>query len=237
MAMGCAVVLLALIAVLTTGAARWGGRIATPARVGLTRMMSAERARQAALAARMDRLEANLDRLERAGLRSGRTSLEGRLATGRRAMGLVPVAGRGISVALDDAPDASAAEGDPNNYVVHSEDVQAVANGLWGAGAEAVSVNGQRVATTSALLCVGNTLLVNGTVHSPPYRFLAVGGGAALVDRFLSDPLVARVRETFGRYGLLFSAERLEDTTVPAYDATPVRRHATDPKRAGRASG
>lgn len=234
-AAGCIAVLLLSIAALATGAAQRSGGIATPPRVGLARIVGVEKERLASITIRLARLEARLDRLERLGVRT-ESSLDARLAAARRAMGLVPAAGRGIAIALDDAPHASTAEGDPNNYVVHSEDVQAVSNGLWGAGAEAVSVNGQRVTTTSALLCVGNTLLVNGTVQSPPYRFLAVGGGTSLESRFLSDALVARVRETFDRYGLVFSMERLEDTTVPAYDATPVRHHA-DPETPERAEG
>jgi uncharacterized protein YlxW (UPF0749 family) len=58
--------------------------------------------------------------------------------------------------------------GNLNDLVIHSQDVQAVVNGLWKAGAEAVAINGQRLVSTSAVLCVGNTLLLNGTVHSPP---------------------------------------------------------------------
>ncbi|MGH9024162.1 MAG: DUF881 domain-containing protein [Acidimicrobiia bacterium] len=231
MVAGCAAALLLSIAALATGAAQRSGGIARPARVGLARIVSAEKERLASINTRLTSLEARLSRLEQLDVRSEAGSLDARLAAARRAMGLVPATGRGISIALDDAPDASTTEGDPNNYVVHSEDVQAVANGLWGAGAEAVSVNSQRVTTTSALLCVGNTLLVNGTVQSPPYRFLAVGGGTSLESRFISDALVARVRETFDRYGLVFSMARLEDATVPAYDATPVRHHA-DPQTA-----
>ena len=90
-------------------------------------------------------------------------------------MGLVAAEGPGLVVTLDDSSDRESPSGNLNDLVIHSQDVQAVANGLWGAGAEALAVNGQRVVPTSAVLCVGNTLLINGTVHSPPFRFTALG--------------------------------------------------------------
>ncbi len=97
------------------------------------------------------------------------------LTTLRERMGLVAAEGPGLVVTLDDSTDEESPSGNLNDLVIHSQDVQAVANGLWAAGAEALAVNGQRVVPTSAVLCVGNTLLINGTVHSPPFRFTALG--------------------------------------------------------------
>ncbi len=57
----------------------------------------------------------------------------------------------------------------PDDLVVHQQDVQAVVNALWAGGADAVQVMDQRLLSTSAVRCVGNTLLLNGRVYSPPY--------------------------------------------------------------------
>lgn len=142
----------------------------------------------------------------------------------RSAMGLVTLAGPGLVVTLDDSEAEESPSGNLNDIVIHSQDVQAVANGLWAAGAEALSVSGQRVVPTSALLCVGNTLLINGTVHSPPYRFAAIG--ESLREPFLSDPLVERFGRDAERFSLGFSVEERDDVKVPAYRGTTAVQYA-----------
>jgi len=142
----------------------------------------------------------------------------------RERMGLVAAEGPGLVVTLDDSTDRVSPSGNLNDLVIHSQDVQAVANGLWGAGAEALAVNGQRVVPTSAILCVGNTLLINGTVHSPPFRFAALG--ANLHDRFMSDPLVERFAEDADRFKLGFKVEDRDRLSVPPYTGTSKVRFA-----------
>lgn len=129
--------------------------------------------------------------------------------------GLTPVEGPGLRVTLDDSEmDKASADASVNDLVIHSQDVQAVVNGLWRAGAEAVAINGQRLVSTSAVLCVGNTLLLNGTVHSPPYVASAVGASR---DRFEADRLVRRLKGAASTFGLGFSVERQSSLEIPAY--------------------
>lgn len=142
----------------------------------------------------------------------------------RERMGLVAAAGPGLVVTLDDSSGEESPSGNLNDLVIHSQDVQAVANGLWGAGAEALAVNGQRVVPTSAMLCVGNTLLINGTVHSPPFRFTAIGD--QLQSAFMADPLVKRFAEDAERFKLGFKVEQKDRVTVPAYTGTSKVRFA-----------
>jgi uncharacterized protein YlxW (UPF0749 family) len=146
------------------------------------------------------------------------------LTTMRERMGLVAAEGPGMVVTLDDSSDRQSPSGNLNDLVIHSQDVQAVANGLWAAGAEALAVNGQRVVPTSAILCVGNTLLINGTVHSPPFRFTAIGAG--LHTAFMGDPLVARFAEDADRFKLGFKVEDKDRLMVPAYTGTSKVRFA-----------
>ena len=160
-------------------------------------------------------------RAEVAGVRSRKAGGEAESATRERALtasglaaGLVPMSGPGLRVVLDDSSLDRAPSGDVNDLVIHSQDVQAVVNALWKSGAEAVAINGQRLVSTSAVLCVGNTLLLNGTVHSPPYGVTAVGAGR---DRFEADTLVQRLHDDATAFGLRFSVSRLADVEVPAY--------------------
>src|SRR5688572_655035 len=129
--------------------------------------------------------------------------------------GLTALRGPGLRVTLDDSDlDEPPSGANVNDLVIHSQDVQAVVNALWRSGAEAVSINGQRLVGTSAVLCVGNTLLLNGTVHSPPYEVSAIGASR---DRFDADRLIRRLREAASAFGLQVSVERSSELDVPAY--------------------
>ena len=133
---------------------------------------------------------------------------------GRQA-GLSPVAGPGLTVSLSDSDLTESPSGNVNDLVIHSEDVRAVVNALWRAGAEAIAVNGQRLVGTSAVVCVGNTLLVNGTVHSPPYVAAAIGADRS---RFDGDPLMRRLRREALAFRLGFSVESVPELRVSGFE-------------------
>jgi uncharacterized protein YlxW (UPF0749 family) len=120
--------------------------------------------------------------------------------------------------ALKDSP-----SGDVNDLVIHSSDVQAVVNALWRSGAEAMSINGQRLVSTSAVLCVGNTLLLNGTVHSPPYVMSAVGADR---NKFNEDALIIRLRRDAEDFGLKLSIRSVGNVNIPAYDGSAAPKYA-----------
>jgi uncharacterized protein YlxW (UPF0749 family) len=170
----------------------------------------------ARLKSEVDDLRRKVDALAKQGAsrQEGSAALRSQLDRASLAAGLVAVRGPGLRVSLDDSILDEAPTGNVNDLVIHSQDVQAVVNALWRAGAEAVSINGQRLVGTSAVLCVGNTLLLNGTVHSPPYVVAAVGAGR---DRFESDGLIKRLRKDAEVFGLRVSISRIGDLEVPAY--------------------
>jgi len=136
----------------------------------------------------------------------------------RRPAGLTAVHGPGLEVILDDAPGEPPGGGvDPNILVVHQSDLQAVVNALWAGGAEAMSIHGQRVIATSAVRCVGNTLLLNGEVYSPPFRVAAIGPSRTMLQKLASSPGVGLFREAAGYYGLGYTVDAQDDLGVPAY--------------------
>jgi uncharacterized protein YlxW (UPF0749 family) len=145
------------------------------------------------------------------------------LRGGRVAAGLVAVRGPGMRVELADSTQASSPSGDINDLVIHSGDVQAAVNALWRSGAEAISVNGERLVGTSAVLCVGNTLLLNGTVHSPPYVISALGADR---NKFEADFLVQRLHDDAKNFGLKFSVHSVDAVTVAAYDGSTTPKYA-----------
>ena len=149
--------------------------------------------------------------------------VEQALRIASREAGLVAVSGPGIKVSLTDSDLSESPSGNVNDLVIHSEDVRAVINALWRSGAEAIAVNNQRLVNTSAVVCVGNTLLVNGTVHSPPYVAAAIGANR---ERFESDPLVSRLRREAVAFRLGFSVEGARNLELPAFDGAVSFNHA-----------
>ncbi len=135
--------------------------------------------------------------------------------------GLTAVHGPGITVILDDAPSSAETAGvDPNQLVVHQSDLQAVVNALWAAGADAMSIAGQRVIATSAVRCVGNTLLLNGDVFSPPFRVSAIGPYQRMQDALNASPGVRLFQQAADYYGLGYTAESESDLRLPAYSGS-----------------
>ena len=136
----------------------------------------------------------------------------------RAPAGLTAVHGPGLEVILDDAPGEPPGGGvDPNILVVHQSDLQAVVNALWAGGAEAIAIHGQRLIPTSAVRCVGNTLLLNGEVFSPPFRVAAIGPSATMLQELASSPGVKLFREAAGYYGLGYTVDTQDDIKLPAY--------------------
>jgi uncharacterized protein YlxW (UPF0749 family) len=126
--------------------------------------------------------------------------------------------GPGITVVLDDAPADPANDGvDPNQLVVHQSDLQAVVNALWAGGAEAMTIAGQRVIATSAVRCVGNTLLLNGDVYSPPFRVAAIGPYRTMQKLLDASQGVKNFKEAASFYGLGYTVGQEDRLELPAY--------------------
>jgi uncharacterized protein YlxW (UPF0749 family) len=146
--------------------------------------------------------------------------------------GLDPVHGAGLVVTLSDAQrDANGRfprDASPDDLVVHQQDIQAVLNALWSAGAEAIQMQDQRIIGTSAPRCVGNTLLLNGRTYSPPYSITAVGDASAMRAALAAAPLVTLYKQYVVRFGLGYSEQTNDDITVAGYTG-PVRMRYAQP--------
>ncbi|MEJ3742472.1 DUF881 domain-containing protein [Actinomycetes bacterium KLBMP 9797] len=158
----------------------------------------------------------------------------GRADASRQAAGFTAVRGPGITVELDDAPrrgDASR-PGNPSNddLVVHQSDVQAVVNALWAGGAEAMSIMDVRVISTSAVRCVGNTLLLHGRVYSPPFKITAIGDPAALQASLSASDGVRLFRDAVAHYGLGYRETVESGATLPAYQGSSALSHSEVPE-------
>jgi uncharacterized protein YlxW (UPF0749 family) len=167
-----------------------------------------------------------------ADLASGSSSVAAETRRGdalRSPAGLEAVVGPGLVVTLDDAPRPAEGEepasDNPDDLVVHQQDVQSVLNALWAGGAEAVSVMGDRVISTSAVRCVGNTLLIDGRLVGPPFVMRAIGDVAGMRSALAVEPGVALFRRYVDAYGLTYAVGTERRLHLPAYDGALTLPH------------
>ncbi|KWX65877.1 DUF881 domain-containing protein [Mycobacterium sp. NAZ190054] len=142
---------------------------------------------------------------------------------------LTPLQGPGLVVTLNDAQrDAQGRfprDASPDDLVVHQQDIQAVLNALWSAGAEGIQVQDQRIIGTSAPRCVGNTLLLNGRTYSPPYVISAIGDAAAMQSALTEAPLVTLYKRYAARFGLGYT-EEVREVELVGHQETVRMRYA-----------
>lgn len=175
--------------------------------------VDADRDRAAGLQAEVDRLEAELlrstsvsrgvlDELELLALRSGTSA----------------VRGPGVEIVVDDAPNAES-----DRFKVLDSDLQKLVNGLWQAGAEAISINGQRLTNLSAIRHAGRAITVNFTSLDRPYRILAIGDRDTLPARFAETTSGQAWLDLQREVGLRFSLRVRSSVRLPAADLPNLR--------------
>ncbi|TWP38236.1 DUF881 domain-containing protein [Leekyejoonella antrihumi] len=151
-------------------------------------------------------------------------------------VGLTPVTGPTVTVTLNDskrAPDTLPQGANLNWLLVHQQDVQGVVNALWHGGATAMMLMDQRVISTSAVRCVGNTLLLQGRVYSPPFTITAMGNVNELKKSLQDDPAVSNYRDYVALVGIGYDVQTSNKTTLPAYAGSLDLRYAKVPSTKG----
>ncbi|MGV3488592.1 MAG: DUF881 domain-containing protein, partial [Tuberibacillus sp.] len=130
--------------------------------------------------------------------------------TYRMINGETKVRGAGVEVTLADANYTP--EGDnPNNYIVHQQDLQEVIYELLAAGAEGISINGERFTSKSYIECVGPVVKVNGRKHSAPFIISAIGNPDTLINSLNMNG--GTVEELAAR-GIDISVEKKDNITL-----------------------
>jgi uncharacterized protein YlxW (UPF0749 family) len=152
-------------------------------------------------------------------------------SAGALSAALVPLSGPGVVITLDDAParpDRSLPAGArPDDLVIHQSDVQAVVNAVWAAAADGVAIMDRRLIGTSAVRCVGNTLLLQGRTYSPPFVVTAIADPAAVRAQLATSPQVAVLQQAVEAFGLTFEVRERGEVVLPAYDGPLGLEYAT----------
>lgn len=128
--------------------------------------------------------------------------------------GTSALSGPGVIVTLDDSKTVSKAGENPNLYLIHDDDLLRVINELRAAGAEALSVNGQRLVGTSEIRCAGPTLSVNNVRSAAPFEIRAIGEPSSLENAL---KMRGGVAETLKVWGIQLDIRTSDTVKVPAY--------------------
>lgn len=156
-----------------------------------------------------------------------RSELRDQIQRLQMAAGLTEIRGPGVRVMLDDSDRPYSPGENPNAYILHDEDLLKVVNELLAGGAEAISVNGQRLVARSEIRCVGPTVMINGVRTAPPVEILAVGDPQTLESSLtLRNGVVDYLR----LWGIQISIEKKAEIEVPAYQGSLDFRYAMPPE-------
>jgi uncharacterized protein YlxW (UPF0749 family) len=133
--------------------------------------------------------------------------------------GAVAASGPGLKAVIDDAKDTS------KEGRLLDVDLQQLVNGLWTAGAEAISVNGHRLTSLTAIRSAGSAITVDYTSLTPPYTVLAIGETATMPARFAQSSGGQWVQYLVSNFGVRLAITTEDSLLVPA-DASIALRYA-----------
>ena len=138
--------------------------------------------------------------------------------------GLTKVKGEGIVVIIKDSTDTNIPI---EAGLVHDTDIMSIVNELKAAGAEAISVNGERILSTTAIRCVGPTIQINGTKVASPFHIKALGNA-----KYLESALNIKggVADSLKSYGIQVEISTDEGIIIDKYDETLVLKYAGEVK-------
>jgi uncharacterized protein YlxW (UPF0749 family) len=183
------------------------------------------------LVAQLEQLAADVTRTRQEALAAsavGQRALD-RLTAAEQAAAVVAVSGPGLQVTMDNAPPA--ADSDPvggsdqvaGAGVVQDKDVQLAVNALWASGAEAISINGQRLGPTTAIRQAGGAILVDLRPVNRPYLISAIGDPDGLRNAFVVTPEARTLAGLTVDYGVVFTIASDDDLHLPAGTSAELR--------------
>ena len=127
--------------------------------------------------------------------------------------GLIAVTGPGLRITLDDSKNVG--QGVDVNNIIHEQYIRAIFNALWNGGAEAISVNDQRVTTNTEVFCAGAYIQINGSRQMPPYLIQAIGDTSDLLSA-LNFYVWYQLGDLQKQYGITRELEVLDKVILPA---------------------
>jgi uncharacterized protein YlxW (UPF0749 family) len=217
----------ALAVVGFVGAMQWNSSLArieftTTAQQALSRQVLDLEAEQGELREQISAAEDEVQRIQEQSTTSSVAldELNRQLADARLAAGLTAVHGPGVIIEIADSKRVVPPGENPANFVVLVDDLRDIVNALWASGAEAISINGERLVATSSIYGVGASVLVNTAFLSPTFRIEAIGSDG-LLERFQANrAFLGRVAQRIDFFGLEFASQAADNLELPAFIGT-----------------
>jgi len=173
-------------------------------------------------------LRAELDRIQASASTQSDAAkeLQARIDELKTVAGLNERSGDGVIITLDDARGASAAK-DIEKSICHNTDLTDIVNQAWRGGAGAIAINDERIVGSSSIYCVGSTIMVNGTLMSPPFSVVVIGPQNELLATY-DDPTQLRdIKQRRDVYGLGFRVSRASGLRILPYRGALNVRYAS----------
>lgn len=171
------------------------------------------------LKADLAQLRVQLDEIQRSSSsQSGaERELQSRIDELRASAGLTALSGDGVAVQLDDTRSVSGASREVDKSICHATDLTDILNTAWKGGAQAIAVNDERIVSSSSVYCVGSTIMLNGTLMSPPFNINAIGSQDSLLAAFDDPNQLQDLKQRRDAQGLGFRVTRASAIRVPPF--------------------
>lgn len=128
--------------------------------------------------------------------------------------GITALKGPGVILTIEDSKKSISSMENTNLYIIHDEDMLKVINELKAAGAEAISINDQRLIATSEIRCAGPTISINNTRVSAPFKIKAIGDAQNMEDAI---KMRGGVAESLSVWGIKLDIQKSSKIIIPAY--------------------
>jgi uncharacterized protein YlxW (UPF0749 family) len=136
--------------------------------------------------------------------------------------GLTELVDQGIIITLDDSRKSEATV----DSIIHAADLRDIVNALWFAGARAVTINDERLVSSSSIDSIVNTILVNNVRMNPPFAIKALGPSDTLQSDLNSAETLVDLRNRAKNLGIVFTIEKTPEVNIKEFNGTFSITHA-----------
>ncbi|MHA1381971.1 MAG: DUF881 domain-containing protein [Candidatus Helarchaeota archaeon] len=141
----------------------------------------------------------------------------------KKRIGLTELKGEGVIIKLDDS-----IENEINSdSIIHAADLRDIVNFLWSIGAEAISINGERIVYSTSIDCIVNTILINSTKTVPPFNIKVIGKSNNIYEQLNSVNNLKDIKKRVKNKGLIFEFRKEKNINIPIYDGSFVIENIT----------
>ena len=171
------------------------------------------------ISGQLDASEKKLDKIRGTATKNDSSSVatEQEISANNNLLGTTNLTGQGVEITIADDPSATkdtlGVFEDVSNHIVHDSDLRAVVNALKNAGAEAISINGQRLINTTAITCIGNVIKVNNEKITSPFTIKTIGLQESLSGIDMGGSYIQELK----RNGIVVTIKKSDEVEIPKY--------------------